>query len=115
MKIGEDLTAVSLESCPEIMDVNAGYLAYKPIRNPRRNGAGQERIGAGRSPTRDHVVAFFDLFDEVGYFFRSVLQVSIESNNILAACVMKPRHQCGRLAVVSSQVNDGYSAVLPIE
>ena len=65
----------------------------------------EELVGTRRSPARHGVVAFGELVEEIRDLRRIVLQIAVHGDDDLAAGVVEPGRQGGRLAVVPTQVD----------
>src|SRR5690606_8073518 len=71
-----DFAAIRLEATIEIVQLHAGGVAHRPVKDLAREGLAQ-RILATLFPSGNEVVALVQQFKEAAYFRRIVLQVAI--------------------------------------
>ena len=107
-----DFPPISLERCPEIMQIDPRQLRHHPVGGAAGNLPHQPVIAARIAPAADQVEAFFDFLEKAGNLFGIVLQVAIHGNDDLAPREIKSRLQPGRLAEISPQSDDVHTMIV---
>ena len=75
----DDVAAIGLQRAAEVAQMNARHVRDDPVRDLRRQHAG-DVIAAVMPPPADHVVALVDLFEQVRDVVRVVLHVAVEKH-----------------------------------
>src|SRR5436305_1297910 len=97
---------IGLKGAAVIVEINARYTGYQPIRNTRRQVAPQLGVPAISPPSRNHVVTFGQLLEESRDVVRVVLKIAVEANNDVTRCMVDPGHHRGGLTEVTPKAYD---------
>ena len=92
-----DFAPIRLEATVEIMQINAGHSASRPVIKFARQVFGQQGVMALLLPAGNHVEALFrDHLIQFRDLIRAILQVSIHSNDDIALSGLEASVQCRR-------------------
>src|SRR5262249_26846984 len=106
-----DLGAVGLEAAVHVVEAEARDAAGHPVEDSRGNTP-PERVSTTRLPAGDEVVALVELGEQAGDLSRVVLEIAVDRDDGLAACVVEACCKCRRLPEVSPQA-DHADVVVP--
>src|SRR5690606_32251221 len=106
--------AIRLEPAVEIVELHAGRLANRPVKDL----AGEclaERILAALLPAGDEVVSFSQKLKEFWNFVRIVLQVAIHGDNHIATCGCESMTEALSLPEVAAIAQANHTPVFGVE
>ena len=107
----ENVAAIGLEGCAEVVNVDARNFRHHPVGDARRQTTHPEVVDAYFAPATDDFISGGDFFQEERNVVGIVLQIAIHGDDVLAAGMIKSRGQAGGLAEVAAEFNDSHAAI----
>ena len=102
---------IRLERRPEVVNIHARKLRHQPVRAARWDPPHHEVVDALLAPARHHVVALFQLFQEVRNLVRIVLQIAVHRQDEIARRMIESSRQRRRLSEIAAQLYHQHTAV----
>ncbi len=101
----DDLGAVRLQAAVHVVQADAGERARDAVEDAREEPA-RERVAPVRLPAGDQVEALVELREQPRDLGGIVLQVAVDRDDGVAACLVEAGHERGGLAEVAAQPDD---------
>src|SRR5579871_2217684 len=108
----QNFAAVGFERGAKVMQIYSGKFGHHPTRHPARNLAQEPVVLAGIAPAADQVKSFLDFFQELGNFFRIVMQIAVHGDDDFTAGKIKSGFERGSLTKISPETNQVYAAIM---
>src|SRR5579871_6921561 len=107
----QDVAAIGLEGCAEIVNINAAEFCHHPVRDTRGEAPQPEIIDAHLAPSADDVVTSRNLFEEQRNVVGIVLKIAIHGDDVLATRVVESGGKACCLPKIPAQLDHGHAAV----